>query len=64
MISYIKGELAEILPDVIVVEANGIGYNIYVPGSVHGELPSVGSEVKIYNNAVFPAEGYSWLRYF
>ncbi len=30
MISYIKGELAEILPDVIVVEANGIGYNIYV----------------------------------
>ena len=48
MISYIKGELAEILPDVIVVEANGIGYNIYVPGSVLGELPSVGSEVKIY----------------
>lgn len=48
MFSYIKGELAEILPDVIVVEANGIGYNIYVPGSVLGELPSVGSEVKIY----------------
>ena len=48
MISYIKGELSEILPDVIVVEANGIGYNIYVPGSVLGELPSVGSEVKIY----------------
>ena len=48
MISYIKGELAEILPDVIIVEANGIGYNIYVPGSVLGELPSVGSEVKIY----------------
>ena len=48
MISYIKGELAEILPDVIVVEANGIGYNIYVPGSVPGELPLVGSEVKIY----------------
>ena len=48
MISYIKGELAEILPDVIVVEANGIGYNIYVPGSVLGGLPSVGSEVKIY----------------
>lgn len=30
------------------MEANGIGYNIYVPGSVLGELPSVGSEVKIY----------------
>ena len=51
MISYIKGELAEILPDVIVVEANGIGYNIYVPGSeIYGGLAntSVGSEVKIY----------------
>ena len=39
MISYIKSELAEILPDVIVVEANGIAYNIYVPVSVIVELP-------------------------
>ena len=38
MISYIKGELAEILPDVIVVEANGIGYNIYVPGGPKAAL--------------------------
>lgn len=48
MISYIRGELAEILTNVIVVETAGIGYNIFVPGSVLDELPSVGSKVKIY----------------
>ena len=31
MISYIKGELTEIMEDAIVVENNGIGFNIRVP---------------------------------
>ena len=47
MISYIKGELAEILPDVIVVEANGIGYNIYVIQTSAGSKYSFSaSEIK------------------
>ncbi len=48
MYSYIKGELAEIAEDLIVVEANNIGYNIHVPGQVLSYLPERGSEVKIY----------------
>ena len=48
MISYIKGELTEVFEDTVVVETNGIGYNIRVPGSVLGRLPSVGSSVRIY----------------
>lgn len=31
MISYIKGELTEVFEDTVVVETNGIGYNIRVP---------------------------------
>lgn len=48
MISYIKGELTEVFEDTVVVETNGIGYNIRVPGSVLDRLPSVGSFVRIY----------------
>ena len=48
MYSYIKGELVEIAKDLIVVEANNIGYNIHVPGQVLSYLPERGSEVKIY----------------
>ena len=48
MISYIKGEQTEVFEDTVVVETNGIGYNIRVPGSVLDRLPSVGSSVRIY----------------
>lgn len=48
MISYIKGELTEIFEDVIVVEANGIGYNIRVPASLLSGVPRAGTEIKIY----------------
>ena len=48
MISYVKGRLTEIDENTIVIETAGIGYNIQVPGSVLSQLPSMGSEVKIY----------------
>lgn len=48
MISYIKGPLAEKRMDSVIVEAGGIGYQIYVPVSVLAELPGLGEEIKIY----------------
>lgn len=48
MISYIKGELAEVFPDMIVLENSNMGYNIRVPASVAAQMPHVGEEVKIY----------------
>lgn len=48
MYAYIKGILAEITEESIVVENQGIGYEIAVPGQVFDYLPSVGEEVKIY----------------
>ena len=48
MIAYVKGELTDIMEDTIVVENNGIGYEISVPFSVMEELPASGCEVKIY----------------
>lgn len=48
MYAYIKGILAEITEDALIVENQGIGYEIAVPGQVFDYLPSVGEEVKIY----------------
>lgn len=48
MISYIKGQLTEISNDIIVVENQGIGYEIHVPLSLLDELPKLGEEVKIF----------------
>lgn len=48
MYSYIKGTLVDMEEDLIVVEANGIGYNIHTTGQTFNYLPSVKEEVKIY----------------
>lgn len=48
MISFVRGELSEIIENIVVVDNNGVGYNIEVPLSVLPQLPLVGSEVKLY----------------
>lgn len=48
MISYIKGELTAIMEDTIVVENNGIGFNIRVPATVISEFSVTGEQVKVY----------------
>lgn len=48
MISYIRGELASIGEDQIIVEVNGIGYGIFMAGQAMTMLPPVGNEVKIH----------------
>ena len=48
MISYVKGRLADIFGDTIVVEAGSLGFNIRVPLSLLDTLPDIGREVLIY----------------
>ena len=45
MYAYIKGILTEITEDAIIIENQGIGYEIAVPGKVLDYLPSVCDEV-------------------
>lgn len=48
MISYIKGTLEDVAEDGIVLENNGIGYEIKTTGKLLGSIPPKGSSMKIY----------------
>ena len=48
MISYIRGELAALEEDKVIVDVGGVGYGIFMSGQAMGQLPPVGSEVKIH----------------
>jgi len=50
MISFIEGKLIEALPTRIVLEVNGMGYEIFIPISTYEKLPGVGSTVRIYTH--------------
>ena len=48
MIGYVKGILEEADDQCIIVDNHGIGYRIFVPGSVFSGAIPIGQEVKIY----------------
>ena len=47
MIAYIRGILAEKSFDRVVLEAAGVGYELYIPVSTFDRLPHEGEEVKL-----------------
>ena len=48
MIGYLKGEIAEIRENYVVLEVGQIGYEVYLPSSSIFQLPSIGNTVKLY----------------
>lgn len=48
MYAYIKGIIEDIEVDKIIIEANNIGYNVFVPSSVMADIGSKGREIKLY----------------
>lgn len=48
MIGYLKGEVAGIYEDHIILETGGIGYNIFMPGSSLELIEGIGINIKIY----------------
>ena len=48
MITYIRGELVAIEEDKAIVDVNGVGYGIFMPGTAMNYLPPIGEEVKLH----------------
>ncbi|HOW68125.1 MAG TPA: Holliday junction branch migration protein RuvA [Candidatus Paceibacterota bacterium] len=47
MITFLRGRLTEALPTQVVVEVNGVGYEILIPLSSFDRLPAPGQEVHL-----------------
>lgn len=48
MIAFLKGEVADLTENSVVLEINGIGYEVLVPGQVLSMLNGTGRTVKLY----------------
>lgn len=48
MIAYIKGSLEFLGEDHIIVDNNGLGYEIKIPLSILPELPAIGDMIKVF----------------
>lgn len=52
MFAYIKGVLVQSTPISVVLEANHIGYKLFVPASVFSQLPQIGSSLTLHTSFV------------
>lgn len=59
MISYIKGILAQISEEFIVLECNGMGYQIAIPSSWLEQLPPIGTEMIVHTYLQVREDGIS-----
>lgn len=48
MIAYLNGTVELIEADNVVIDVNGVGYNVMISGSTADKMPGIGSNVKIY----------------
>lgn len=47
MISFLQGKLVEALPTQVIVEVQGLGYEVLIPLSSYDKLPQPGHEIKL-----------------
>jgi len=50
MIAYVRGILDTKEPERVIIDVNGIGYEIFVPLSTYQKLAPVGSQVKLHTH--------------
>lgn len=48
MIAYVKGEIAEITEDSVVIEVGGVGMNVHISAREAQKLPGIGGTVKLH----------------
>jgi Holliday junction DNA helicase RuvA len=47
MITFLRGHLAESLPDRVTIDVAGVGYEVFIPVSTYDKLPASGQPVKL-----------------
>jgi len=52
MIAHIKGNLVSASPSSVIIEAGGLGYKVFIPASLFGQLPALESCVLLHTSFV------------
>ncbi len=52
MITFLHGKLVEALPTQVVVDVNGVGYEVLIPLSSFDKLPQPGNDVKLLTQLI------------
>ena len=47
MIEFISGNLAEKNPNTVIIDANGIGYKVFISLNTYNDLPDINNKIKI-----------------
>ena len=59
MISFLRGTVIELLPMRLIIEAGGVGYDVYIPLSTYDKLPQPGAETKILTHLVVREDAHT-----
>ncbi len=59
MFAYIKGLLAQANSHQAIIEANGIGYLIFIPISAFGQMPHVGCETILHTSLIIREQAHT-----
>lgn len=58
MIAHIKGIIEDIYDDRVVVDVNGVGFNIFVSTNTISALPGIGENIKLYTHTVVREDAF------
>src|ERR1022692_297167 len=58
MITFLHGKLVEALPTQVVVDVNGVGYEVLIPLSSFDKLPQPGHDVKLLTQLVIREDAH------
>src|SRR5436305_537614 len=58
MIAFLQGKLVEAIPTQVIVEVNGIGYEVLIPLSSFDKLPQPGQSVKLLTHLVIREDAH------
>ena len=59
MITFLHGKLVEALPTQVVIEVNGVGYEVLIPLSSFDKLPQPGGDVKLLTQLVVREDAHT-----
>jgi Holliday junction DNA helicase RuvA len=59
MITFLHGKLIEALPTQVIVDVNGVGYEVLIPLSSYDKLPQPGLELKLLTHLVVREDAHT-----